>query len=128
MFEQAGYRVLAPGWPGDEETVELARANPDSVADKGIDDVADHFAAIIGGLDASPILIGHSFGGMIAEKLLGQDRGVAAIAIDAAQIRRGTDQGRPSAPAVVPAGDAPGLQEPRQPASRRHAHRRGVPL
>jgi len=87
MFEQAGYRVLAPGWPGDEETVELARANPDSVADKGIDDVVDHFATIIAGLDASPILIGHSFGGMIAEKLLGQGRGVAAIAIDAAQIK-----------------------------------------
>jgi pimeloyl-ACP methyl ester carboxylesterase len=87
MFAQAGYRVLAPGWPGDQETVELARANPDSVADKGIDDVVGHFTSIIGGLDASPILIGHSFGGMIAEKLLGQDQAAAAIAIDAAQIK-----------------------------------------
>jgi pimeloyl-ACP methyl ester carboxylesterase len=87
LFEQAGYRTLAPGWPGDQETVELARANPDSVADKGIDDVVDQYAAIIADLDASPILIGHSFGGMIAEKLLGQGRGAAAIAIDAAQIK-----------------------------------------
>jgi pimeloyl-ACP methyl ester carboxylesterase len=87
MFEQAGYSVLSPGWPGDQETVELARANPDSVADKGIDDVVEHFASIIGGLPASPVLIGHSFGGMIAEKLLGQDRAAAAIAIDAAQIK-----------------------------------------
>jgi len=87
LFEQAGYRTLAPGWPGDQETVELARANPDSVADKGIDDVVDQYAAVIAGLDASPILIGHSFGGMIAEKLLGQGRGAAAIAIDAAQIK-----------------------------------------
>jgi len=86
-FEQAGYRVLSPGWPGEPETVELARANPDSVADKGIDDVVEHLASIIGGLDAKPVLIGHSFGGMIAEKLLGQDRAVAAIAIDAAQIK-----------------------------------------
>jgi len=86
-FEQSGYRVLVPGWPGDQETVELARANPDSVADKGIDDVVEHFASIIGGLAASPVLIGHSFGGMIAEKLLGQDRAAAAIAIDAAQIK-----------------------------------------
>jgi len=87
LFGQAGYQVLAPGWPGDQETVELARANPDSVADRGIDAVVDHFASIIGGLDASPILVGHSFGGMIAEKLLGQDRAAAAIAIDAAQIK-----------------------------------------
>jgi pimeloyl-ACP methyl ester carboxylesterase len=86
-FEQAGYRVLSPGWPGDQETVELARANPDSVAGKGIDDVVEHYAEIIGGLPASPVLIGHSFGGMIAEKLLGQDRAAAAIAIDAAQIK-----------------------------------------
>ena len=87
MFERSGYRVVAPGWPGEPETVELARANPDSVADKGIDDVVEHFASIIAGLDASPVLVGHSFGGMIAEKLLGQDRAAAAIAIDAAQIK-----------------------------------------
>jgi pimeloyl-ACP methyl ester carboxylesterase len=87
MFEQAGYEVLSPGWPGDQETVSLARADPDSVAGQGIDDVVDHFASVIAGLDASPVLIGHSFGGMIAEKLLGQDRAAAAIAIDAAQIK-----------------------------------------
>jgi pimeloyl-ACP methyl ester carboxylesterase len=86
-FEQSGYRVLAPGWPGDQETVQLARANPDAVADQGIDDVVGHFASIIDDLPASPVLIGHSFGGMIAEKLLGQDRAAAAIAIDAAQIK-----------------------------------------
>jgi pimeloyl-ACP methyl ester carboxylesterase len=87
MFEQAGYKVVAPGWPGDQETVSLARADPDSVADQGIDDVVEHFASVIAGLDATPVLIGHSFGGMIAEKLLGQDRAAAAIAIDAAQIK-----------------------------------------
>jgi pimeloyl-ACP methyl ester carboxylesterase len=87
IFEQSGYRVLSPGWPGDQETVELARANPDSVADKGIDDIVECFASVIADLDASPVLIGHSFGGMIAEKLLGQNRATAAIAIDAAQIK-----------------------------------------
>ena len=87
MFEQAVYQVLSPGWPGDQETVDLARANPDSVAGQGIDDVVEHFASIIADLDAAPVLIGHSFGGMIAEKLLGQDRAAAAIAIDAAQIK-----------------------------------------
>ena len=46
-----------------------------------------HFAGIIEGLPAKPILVGHSFGGMIAQKLLGQDLAAAAVAIDAAQIK-----------------------------------------
>ena len=87
LFREAGYEPQAPGWPGDGDTVEASRANPDAIADHGIDDVVAHFAGIIEQLPSAPILIGHSFGGMIAQKLLGQDRAVAAIAIDAAQIK-----------------------------------------
>jgi pimeloyl-ACP methyl ester carboxylesterase len=87
MFESAGYQPMAPGWPGVPDTVEAARANPDSIADHGIDDVTSHYTAIIAELPAKPVLVGHSFGGMIAEKLLGQDLAAAAIAIDAAQIK-----------------------------------------
>jgi pimeloyl-ACP methyl ester carboxylesterase len=86
-FDAAGYDASAPGWPGDPDTVEAARANPDALANKGIDDVAGHYAAIIRELPAPPIVIGHSFGGMIAEKLLGDDLAAAAIGIDAAPIR-----------------------------------------
>ena len=87
LFSEAGYDPIAPGWPGDPDTVEAARANPDAIADHGIDDVTRHYQAIIDTLAARPILIGHSFGGMIAEKLLGLDYGAAAIGIDAAQIK-----------------------------------------
>ncbi len=87
LFSEAGYDPVAPGWPGDPDTVEAARANPDAIADHGIDDVTRHYQAIIDTLAARPILIGHSFGGMIAEKLLGLDYGAAAIGIDAAQIK-----------------------------------------
>jgi pimeloyl-ACP methyl ester carboxylesterase len=87
LFRQAGYEPLAPGWPGEPDTVQDARANPASIADHGIDDVVAHYAKIIDGLDAKPILIGHSFGGMIAQKLLGQNLAAAAVAIDAAQIK-----------------------------------------
>jgi pimeloyl-ACP methyl ester carboxylesterase len=86
-FAAAGYAPVAPGWPGDADTVEGSRANPDSIANRGIDEVTDHYAAIIAALPAPPVIIGHSFGGMIAEKLLGQGLGAAAIAIDAAQIK-----------------------------------------
>jgi pimeloyl-ACP methyl ester carboxylesterase len=87
LFTEAGYDPIAPGWPGIPDTVEQARANPDSIADHGIDDVTDHYAKIIATMPSAPIVIGHSFGGMIAEKLLGLDLAAAAIGIDAAQIK-----------------------------------------
>ena len=86
-FRAAGHEPVAPGCPGDADTVEAARANPDSIAGHGIGDVTSHYQKIIDQLPDRPIIIGHSFGGMIAEKLLGQDYGGAAIAIDAAQIK-----------------------------------------
>ncbi|MET9312483.1 alpha/beta hydrolase [Kribbella sp. NPDC003505] len=86
-FRTEGYEPAAPGWPGDGPTVEASRRDPESIGDHGIDDVVAHFAAVIEELPEPPILIGHSFGGMVAQKLLGQDRARAAIAIDAAQIK-----------------------------------------
>jgi pimeloyl-ACP methyl ester carboxylesterase len=86
-FTQAGYAASAPGWPGDPDTVAEARERPDAIADHGIDDVVAHYAQLIEALPAKPILVGHSFGGMIAQRLLGEDLAAAAVAIDAAQIK-----------------------------------------
>jgi len=79
LFRQAGYEPIAPGWPGVPGTVDLARANPESIAGHGIESVTRHYASIIDGLPERPILVVYSFGGMIAEKLLGEDYGVAAL-------------------------------------------------
>ena len=87
LFQAAGYAPTAPGWPGDLDTVEEARRDPGHVAGKGIDDVVDHYAQIIRGLEALPVVIGHSFGGLIAQRLLGQNLAAAAVAIDAAPIK-----------------------------------------
>ncbi|MFH8250940.1 alpha/beta hydrolase [Microbacterium sp. B2969] len=86
-FRAAGYDPVAPGWPNEPATVAGARENADAVADIGIDEAAGHFAAIAGGLGDDTILIGHSFGGLIAEKLLGEGVGAGAVAIDPAQIK-----------------------------------------
>jgi pimeloyl-ACP methyl ester carboxylesterase len=86
-FEAAGYTATAPGWPGVAGTVEETRQHPEAVADKGIDDVVDHYLTIIRSLPTKPVIVGHSFGGMIAQKLLGLDAAAAAVAIDAAQIK-----------------------------------------
>src|SRR5215471_4862323 len=87
LFQMAGYTPLAPGWPGDSDTVEETRSNADQVAGKGIDDVVDHYAQVIHGLDAPPIVIGHSFGGLMVQRLLGQDLAAAGVAIDPAPIK-----------------------------------------
>jgi len=87
LFRDAGYEPQAPGWPGEPATVELARQDPDAVADVSIDDATEHFARIVDALPEPPVIIGHSFGGLITEKLLGQGRGAAGVAIDPAQIK-----------------------------------------
>ncbi len=86
-FRESGYAPVAPGWPNEPSTVAEAREQPDAVANLGIDEVTEHYASAIDALDEQPILVGHSFGGLFAEKLLGEGYGVAAIAIDPAQIK-----------------------------------------
>src|SRR6266487_2825852 len=87
LFRESGYEPLAPSWPGTPDTVEEARNDPGRAAGKGIDEVVTHYAQVIGGLDARPVVVGHSFGGLIAQRLLGQDLDAAAVAIDAAPIK-----------------------------------------
>jgi pimeloyl-ACP methyl ester carboxylesterase len=87
LFREAGYDPIAPGWPGEPDTVAEANANPDAVAGFGLTEVAEHYAKIIASLPARPILVGHSFGGLLVQNLLGQDLAVAGVAIDAAPIK-----------------------------------------
>jgi len=86
-FRGEGYAPVAPPWPGDSSTVEETRKNADRVAGYGIGDVVDHYAAFIDGLETKPIVVGHSFGGLIVQRLLGEDRAAAGVAIDAAPIK-----------------------------------------
>lgn len=87
VFEDAGFTTLTPGWPDDPETVEEANAEPDVFAHKSIDDVADHFEAIADGLEIKPALIGHSFGGLLAQILAGRGCSAVTVAIDPAPFR-----------------------------------------
>jgi non-heme chloroperoxidase len=87
VFEANGYAPLAPGWPDDPETVEQARANPDVFAGKGVAQVTNHFAEAIGKLDKKPAIVGHSFGGLIAQILAGRGLSAASVAVDPAPFR-----------------------------------------
>jgi non-heme chloroperoxidase len=87
LFREKGYAPSAPPWPGDSATPEETRKNASLVAGYGIDDVVAHYTQAIGELDTKPIVIGHSFGGLIAQRLLGQDLAAAAVGIDPAPIK-----------------------------------------
>jgi non-heme chloroperoxidase len=86
-FEQAGYAALAPGWPGDPETVEEAKANPDLVAHQRLAETADHYAEVVGKLTKKPAVIGHSFGGMLAQNVAGRGIAAATVSISPAPYR-----------------------------------------
>jgi pimeloyl-ACP methyl ester carboxylesterase len=87
FFREAGHAPAAPGWPGVSDTVEETRRDPGKVADRGIEDIVQHYARVIRDLESSPVVIGHSFGGLIAQRLLGQSLAAAAVAIDPAPIK-----------------------------------------
>ncbi len=85
--EENGYVALTPGWPGDPESVTDARAHPEAFARKGITEIADHYEAVIRKLERRPIVIGHSFGGLLTEILAGRGLAVASVAISPAPFR-----------------------------------------
>jgi pimeloyl-ACP methyl ester carboxylesterase len=86
-FEKAGFIALTPGWPDDPDNVEEANVHPNVFAHKSIGQVADHFAEIVGGLDKKPALVGHSFGGLLAQILAGRGLSAATVAISPAPFR-----------------------------------------
>jgi pimeloyl-ACP methyl ester carboxylesterase len=87
VFEEAGYTALTPGWPDDPETVAEANTHPEVFAHKTVGQVADHFADVIGQLDRKPAVIGHSFGGLIAQMIAGRGLSAVTVAVDPAPFR-----------------------------------------
>jgi len=87
VFEEAGFTTLTPGWPDDPDTAQEANQFPDVMAGKTIGQIADHFDAIIRELKRKPAIVGHSFGGLLAQILAGRSLSAATVAIDPAPFR-----------------------------------------
>jgi non-heme chloroperoxidase len=87
LFEEKGYTTLAPGWPDDPDTVEEAKQDPETFAHKHIKQVTDHYVDAIRQLKTKPAVIGHSFGGLIAQRLAGEGVSAVTVAIDPAPFR-----------------------------------------
>ena len=84
-FEGRGHRVLAPAWPGLERPIEEQRRDTEPIDHLGLTQIVDSYDAVIRGLDEPPIIMGHSFGGLITQLLLDRNLGAAGVAISPAQ-------------------------------------------
>ena len=87
LFTEKGYDTIAPGWPGEGPTVGATRANPAAVSSHGVEEVTAAYATVVAELSEPPIVVGHSFGGLIAQKLLDRGLAAAAVAISPAPIK-----------------------------------------
>ena len=87
FFAERGYATLAPEWPRKADDVAAQRADPAGVAGLGLAEIVDHYAAIVSGLGEPPVIIGHSFGGLISQLLLDRGLGRAVVALDPAAPR-----------------------------------------
>ena len=84
FFESRGYKCVPIAYPLRDETVESLRAkHPDpALARLKLSEVLDHHERIIRALPEKPIIIGHSFGGLLTQLLVQRDLAAAAVTID----------------------------------------------
>jgi len=106
-YESRGHTVHAPSWPGMEADVEELNARPEAIAEIDIEHVVDHYDAIIRGLDAPPIIIGHSFGGAFTQILLDRGLGLSGVGVAAATVK-----GVPDLPLSTLRATAPVFKNP----------------
>jgi pimeloyl-ACP methyl ester carboxylesterase len=86
-YEARGFRVLAPAWPGMDGDIDELRRDPSGIEHLGIQEIVDHYAAIIRELNCPLIIMGHSFGGAFTQILLDRGLGAAGVAIDSAAVK-----------------------------------------
>jgi pimeloyl-ACP methyl ester carboxylesterase len=86
-YSELGCEVIAKSWPGMDVDIDELRRDPSPIATLGINEIVEHYQTIIRGLDRPPIIIGHSFGGLIAQILLDRGLGSAGVAIAPAPVK-----------------------------------------
>jgi alpha-beta hydrolase superfamily lysophospholipase len=89
-YEQRGFKVITPGYPGVEQGVagvEALRRDPTPLADLGVREVFDHLVDVVSKLETKPIIMGHSFGGAFVQLLLDAGFGAAGVSIDGAAVK-----------------------------------------
>jgi pimeloyl-ACP methyl ester carboxylesterase len=87
LFDDAGFAPIAPQWPDDPESVAEANAHPEVFAHKTVGEVADHMGEVITRLNEKPVIIGHSFGGLLTQIVAGRGLSRTSVAIDPGPFR-----------------------------------------
>lgn len=85
-FASRGFLAFTPGWPGEAAAPREVRKSPETLGGIGLDALTDHYTKVVDSFDISPVIIGHSVGGLIAQHLIGANVGRAAVAIAPAPI------------------------------------------
>ena len=86
-FRAQGHEVIVPGWPGiDDRSVDDIRRNPEALKGIGIKEIVDNYERIIRALPGfsegrKPIIMGHSFGGLMTQMLADRGLGSAYVGV-----------------------------------------------
>jgi alpha-beta hydrolase superfamily lysophospholipase len=86
-FEGRGHQVHAPAWPRMQGEVEEIRRDSSPLNGLGLTEIVDHYSEFVRGLDRPPIIIGHSFGGLVTELVLDRGLGAAGVALSPAPVK-----------------------------------------
>lgn len=86
-YRSRGFRVIARSWPGMEGDIDELRRDPSPISTLGLTEIVDHYDAIVRALERPPIIMGHSFGGLMAQILLDRGLGAAGVAIAPAPVK-----------------------------------------
>ncbi|MFD5012015.1 alpha/beta hydrolase [Streptomyces chartreusis] len=83
-YENKGFRVIAPPYPGFEVEVEALNADPTAIEAVTVPEILSNLEKLITGLDRAPILMGHSAGGVFTQALLDRGLGAAGVVMNSA--------------------------------------------
>jgi|SRR4051794_12960184 len=86
-FAARGHAVAAPEWPRKQPDIDVQRADAGGLEGLGVEEIVDHYDAIIRAYPEPPVLIGHSFGGLFVQLLLDRGLGLAGVALDPAPFK-----------------------------------------
>ena len=105
FFSARGYDVTAPEWPRKQMGADAQREHSEDIADLGVEEIVDHYAAIVEAMDEPPVIMGHSFGGLFTELLLDRGLGRAGVGLSPAApkgvLRLPLSQLKSAAPALA---------------------------
>jgi len=83
-FGERGWDVSAPEWPRKQGDVEELREASEELKGLGLEEIVDHYESELRAFADPPVLVGHSFGGLIVELLLDRGVGSAGVAMSPA--------------------------------------------